>query len=501
LRTAVGHSFLPAVLLAPVLLALAGQSQRPTLYEPAISPDGRTVAFVSGGDIWTVAGSGGEARLLVSHPANESRPLWSPDGRQIAFVSERTGNGDIYVLEVSAGVLTRLTYDDSNEQLDGWSAEGQWIYLNSASKDIAGMRDVYRVRSTGGTPMAVAADRYASEYWAAPSPDGRLAITARGVVSGQWWRNGHSHLDESEIWLVTPGDGRSAPEYRLAGDGGAARDAWPMWSADGSTLFYVSNRGGTENIWSRPANGGNARRISNFRDGRVLWPTISRDGSTIAFERDFGIWILDELLYRDCVRSRRDYMHRIADGRLGYVHIPDMSQVSLDGLYADLDTENYGRDGVVIDIRGNNGGFVNAYALDVFARRPYLTMTRRGSPPAPGRSQLGQRSLEKPTVLVINQHSLSDAEDFTEGYRALGLGRIVGEETAGWIIYTSNITLLDGTTTMRVPFMRVQGARGDDMEMHPRVPDVKVVRPVGESYSGRDSQLDAAVRELLATIR
>ena len=67
------------------------------------------------------------------------------------------------------------------------------------------MNDIYRVRVGGGTPMPVSADRYANEFGAAPSPDGqRLAFTARGNAPAQWWRKGHSHLDESEIWLVTP---------------------------------------------------------------------------------------------------------------------------------------------------------------------------------------------------------------------------------------------------------------------------------------------------------
>ena len=66
------------------------------------------------------------------------------------------------------------------------------------------MHDVYRVASVGGTPMIVAGDRYASEYWPAPSRDGRtIAITARGTTAAQWWRRGHSHLDESELWLVS----------------------------------------------------------------------------------------------------------------------------------------------------------------------------------------------------------------------------------------------------------------------------------------------------------
>jgi tricorn protease len=174
-----------------------------------------------------------------------------------------------------------------------------------------------------------------------------------------------------------------------------------------------------------------------------------------------------------------------------------MGAGSLTQLYLDLDTENRGRDGVIIDIRNNNGGFVNPYAIDVFARRGYLQFTPRDFGTAPGRSVLGQRALEKPTALVTNMHSLSDAEDFTEGYRALKLGPVVGEPTAGWIIFTSDVGLLDGSSSVRMPFERITDMNGNDMEMHPRPVDVRVVRPIGESYTGRDSQLDAAVAELL----
>jgi C-terminal processing protease CtpA/Prc len=102
-------------------------------------------------------------------------------------------------------------------------------------------------------------------------------------------------------------------------------------------------------------------------------------------------------------------------------------------------------------------------------------------------------------VLVTNQHTLSDGEDFTEGYRSLGLGKVVGEPTAGWIIFTSNATLIDGTT-VRLPFSRITDTRGMDMEMHPRQVDVPVTRPMGEQYRGTDVQLDAAVRELLSQL-
>jgi len=205
------------------------------------------------------------------------------------------------------------------------------------------------------------------------------------------------------------------------------------------------------------------------------------------------------LLYRQWVEDNRAYVAKISGGKLGYVHMADMSEASLNRLHLDLDAENHSRQGVVIDIRNNNGGFVNAYALDVFARRPYLKMTERGKPEAPARTVLGQRALEAPTILVTNQHSLSDAEDFTEGYRTLKLGKVVGEPTAGWIIYTWGTQLLDGTA-FRLPHSRIRSVAGEDMEMHPRPVDVPVTRPVGESFTGKDSQLDTAVRELLKSL-
>src|SRR5436190_22640093 len=87
-------------------------SPLPSFAEPGISPDGSTIAFVSGGDIWEAPARGGDAHLLVSHPANEQRPLYSPDGSRIAFTSTRTGNGDVYVLALTSGEVTRLTFDD-----------------------------------------------------------------------------------------------------------------------------------------------------------------------------------------------------------------------------------------------------------------------------------------------------------------------------------------------------------------------------------------------------
>src|SRR3982751_4761770 len=125
-----------AVLCAFVLNVYAEAERRAPMYEPAISPDHSEIAFVSGGDIWTVPATGGVARLLVSHPATESRPLYSPDGKRLAFTSTRTGNGDVYVLDIETGDLRRLTFHEAMERVDSWSPDSKYIYFECSATDI-----------------------------------------------------------------------------------------------------------------------------------------------------------------------------------------------------------------------------------------------------------------------------------------------------------------------------------------------------------------------------
>ena len=225
--------------------------------------------------------------------------------------------------------------------------------------------------------------------------------------------------------------------------------------------------------------------------------TIRSGGATReAVVRPISSTVASGLLYRHWIDAQRAYVDRISGGRLGYVHIADMSSDALNQLYLDLDAQNQGKEGVVVDVRNNNGGFVNGYVLDVFSRRNYLTMTPRDFTAEPSRQALGQRALGSPTVLLTNESSLSDAEDFTEGYRDLGLGKVVGVPTAGWIIYTANVPLIDGSV-VRLPSTRILDINGKDMEMHPRPVDVAVERPLGETLLGKDAQLEAAVAELL----
>jgi tricorn protease len=282
------------VLAAGLIFAGPASAQapapKPALAEPALSPDGAEIAFASGGDIWTVPAAGGTAHLLVTDPATESRPIWSPDGSQLAFLSTRNGAPNIYIVTLATGAVRRLTWSDSAEQLDAWSRDGRWIYFSSGANDVARQTDVYRVAVAGGTPLEVSRERFLNEFNSAPSPDGKtIALLAKGNSAIQWWRNGHAHIDEAELWLKPVADG--APYRRLLGPD--AKHLWPMWTPDGATLFYMSDQSGSENIWRLAVAGGTPTQVTHFPNGRLVYPAIASNGAAIVFERDFTIWKLD----------------------------------------------------------------------------------------------------------------------------------------------------------------------------------------------------------------
>ncbi len=252
---------------------------------------------MSGSDLWAAPAAGGEAHLLVSGPAEESRPLYSPDGKRLAFMSTRTGGGDLYVLTFATGQLQRVTYSDTASNLDAWSRDGEWLYFTSSATDVAGQGDILRVRATGGTPLEVSHERYLNEFESAPSPDGKqIALVAKGISNSQWWRNGHAHIDETEIWLK-PVAGEGGYRKLVAAD---AKHAWPIWLPDGKSLLFMSDKSegngggrGHENLWEADAVSGSERQLTHFAGGRVLWPAMGYDGKTVVFERGFAIWKAD----------------------------------------------------------------------------------------------------------------------------------------------------------------------------------------------------------------
>ena len=210
------------------------RNPRSTDHEPALSPDGRRVAFVSlrsgaGNEIYVMNADGsGVRRLTRNHKGTEEHsPTWSPDGRRLAFSSERDGNGEIYVLNaVDGSGLRRLTRHPAEDRDPAWSPDGRRIAFIRGGQ-------VHVMAADGtGVRRLTASGFHLQPAW---SPDGRtLAVTAQ--------RDGQTDYD---IYTLSAADGSAVRRQTR----GAAADVSPAWSPDGRSLAFASNRAGSDDIY------------------------------------------------------------------------------------------------------------------------------------------------------------------------------------------------------------------------------------------------------------
>ncbi|MCG3184423.1 MAG: Tricorn protease [Planctomycetes bacterium] len=204
------------------------------------------------------------------------------------------------------------------------------------------------------------------------------------------------------------------------------------------------------------------------------------------------------LYYHRWVRQQREMVDGLSGGRLGYVHIAAMDGPSLAAFKHELGDEMLGKEGVVIDVRYNGGGYTAVDILEILMKKPWLKRQWGGLEQV---SENIYRSiaLEKPSILMINQASFSNAEILAEGYRRLGVGKIVGVDTAGGVIGTGSYTLIDGSR-MRLPSTGAYTVDGENLELAGRKPDIFVENTPEELENGTDRQTETAVKELLKQI-
>jgi C-terminal processing protease CtpA/Prc len=176
-----------------------------------------------------------------------------------------------------------------------------------------------------------------------------------------------------------------------------------------------------------------------------------------------------------------------------------MSYSAYQEFLVNLDVETYRKEGIVLDIRHNRGGHIATFILDVLMRRSVVLSGFRDRLSTDAYHYSGNRALNKPTVLVTNENSASNAEIFTEIYRRLGLGTVVGKPTAGAVIGTVERTLLN-RITFRLPLYSISTPEGENLEGIGRMVDVDASLPPGEWARGQDRQLDVAVATLIESL-
>ncbi len=195
-------------------------------------------------------------------------------------------------------------------------------------------------------------------------------------------------------------------------------------------------------------------------------------------------------------RGRRKRVHEATGGRIGYVAVSQMDVANYNKFEEEIFSEAWGKDALVIDLRGNLGGFTGDRLLSIvcgpdhsFARSPngltgYLF------------SYWTKPIFSKPICVIVDERTQSNGEIFTHAIKTLGRGKVVGRQTAGEVIATYEKKILD-FGILREPFWGWFLPDGTDMDMQGAVPDVEVDFTPADAAAGRDVQLDAAIDILL----
>ncbi len=238
---------------------------------------GGMIAFVYAGDIWTVPAAGGTARRLTSHPGVELFPKFSPDGRWIAFSGEYSGTRQVFVIPVEGGEPRQLTYYNDvgalpprggwDNMVLGWTPDGKNVLFRANRVPQSNrLGRPYLVPVEGGEERALPLTESGSASFA---PDGnRLAFTPISNEFRGWkrYRGGQS----PDVWIYDLA--RSTAEQITTT---RAQDMVPVWLGD--TIYYLSDRDWTMNLFAYDTRTKRTRKVTNHTDYDVLWPSGSGD--------------------------------------------------------------------------------------------------------------------------------------------------------------------------------------------------------------------------------
>ncbi len=269
---------LSCLLILAVALPAAADGTR-LLRQPTISTG--HVAFAHGGDLWIAPRDGGEARRLTSTPAVESDPHFSPDGSRIAFSSDRVGEPTVYVVPAAGGTPKRLTWYPAYAFVRGWTPDGEKVlYASRRETAPVGFERLWTVAAGGGPSQLLPAPwGHDGSY----SADGARIAVDPIIRWDREWR--HYRGGQNAPLLVL--DLETLGEVQLPHDNTV--DVQPLWL--GETIYFLSDRDWTMNVWSYDPESEALRQLTRFEDSDVKW--LAGHGDTLVFERDGYLHTLD----------------------------------------------------------------------------------------------------------------------------------------------------------------------------------------------------------------
>lgn len=274
---------LVVVLCAPVA---AQTSQLGYYRQPAIWND--TIVFVAEGDLWRVPVSGGVAQRLTSHPEEESRPALSPDGRTVAFAATYEGPGEVYALPLNGGTPARLTWDASRPAWISWTPQGEVLYATRKHSTLPNTQLVRldpRTAARTVVPLAQASD-------GAFDADGKVLAFTRLPFQGSHTRR-YKGGTAQNLWRFAGAGTEATP---LTADYAGTSKTPMLWKG---RIYFASDRDGVMNLWSMDERGGTLTQHTTHADYEVQSPSLSN--GRIAYQLGADIRVYDIAAARDAV--------------------------------------------------------------------------------------------------------------------------------------------------------------------------------------------------------
>lgn len=201
------------------------------------------------------------------------------------------------------------------------------------------------------------------------------------------------------------------------------------------------------------------------------------------------------LLYPQYEVETSQKVEELSDGKLGYIHIQGMNMSSFREFERQLYNVGYGKDGLIIDVRENGGGFTTDHMLTALTQPQHAITVPRGGGRGYPHDRKIYASWNKPIIVLCNQNSFSNAEIFSHAIKTLERGKVVGVTTAGGVISTGGAQVMD-VGFLRQPFRGWFLMNGEDMELNGAQPDVELWPLPGELPRGKDRQLEKAIQLL-----
>jgi tricorn protease len=477
-----------------------------------ISKDGKTIYYTTGNgsrgdaevesDLFKISWDGKDKKAITTKNTRPSGITADKDGTKLYMT---VSSGSLSSIDLKSDKSSRLSIsakmdivykEESNQIFDeAWKAINDGFYdPNFHGQDWEALKKIYK-------PMALKASTRIDFQNVFNWMLGQINASHMGFRSGEF----REDLQRESTGLlgieVKPKINGSLEVYAITDGMPANRRASMLQIGDVITSVNGTQLSKSMNAYGLFEGTANEKIYLEVKRGDAIKEIVIRPKRSNRTEN-----------YKAWVNERKRLTEKYSNGKFGYIHIQGMNWQSFEEFERELTAAGLGKQGLVIDVRFNGGGWTTDYLMAVLSVKQHAYTVPRGSVENlenehtkfinhyPFSERLPLAAWTKPSVAMCNHTSYSNAEIFSHAYKALGIGTLVGEPTFGAVISTGATRLIDGSS-VRMPFRGwyVKETQSN-MELGPAVPDVLVTNNPDDKAKGEDSQLKKAVETLLSQL-